>query len=247
MAWKLAILEDDAFQLKDLKETLSSIKEVEVVAWATGSSEFINLVEENRPDFIVTDINLNSDPSSGILVAHRLKLPVIFASGNNAAYLKDIESLKRDHDLLVDHITKPIREEDLIKTVHRFLQDLSLRKAASSVWLKIGEQREKLSISDIVYIGTDKKQGSASNNKVIYFRNRKPEILVDFSFVRMPQLGFDMSAFVQIHKSFIINKEHFISYDLHLKSIKVKVHSETASIEEIHLPVSDNYRSHLKV
>ena len=108
MKWKVAILEDDQYQLKDLKETLSSLKEVEVVAWSTGSIEFMSKVAESFPDVIIVDINLNGDPASGIQVAHRLKLPVIFASGNNAAYLKDIEILKRDHDLLVDHITKPI-------------------------------------------------------------------------------------------------------------------------------------------
>ena len=154
-----------------------------------------------------------------------------------------LKALLKTHcpEIKVDYLASSA--EDGRRAINSYNPDL--------VFLDIEMPREngfkKLSISDIVYIGTDKKQGSASNNKVIYFRNRKPEILVDFSFVRMPQLGFDMSAFVQIHKSFIINKEHFISYDLHLKSIKVKVLSETASIEEIHLPVSDNYRSHLKV
>jgi DNA-binding LytR/AlgR family response regulator len=245
MNWKVAILEDDPFQLKDLKETLSSVSNVEVVAWATGSVEFIIKLEESVPDFIITDINLNSDPSSGILVAHRLKLPVIFASGNNAAYLKDIESLKRENDLLVEHITKPIREEDLLKTVQRFIRDLSLRKSESNLWLKLGDNREKISISDIVYIGTDKNMGSESNNKVIYFANRKPEILVDFSFVRMAELGFDRTIFAQIHKSFVVNREHLSSYDLVQKTVKVSIVNAHGLSVEVLLPLSDNFRSQL--
>jgi DNA-binding LytR/AlgR family response regulator len=246
MKWKVAILEDDQYQLKDLKETLSSLKEVEVVAWSTGSIEFMSKVAESFPDVIIVDINLNGDPASGIQVAHRLKLPVIFASGNNAAYLKDIEILKRDHDLLVDHITKPIREEDLIKTVVRFLRDLSSRRSSDQIWLKLGEVKEKFDQAAIVYIGTDKNFGSESNNKVISFKDRNPGVLVDFSFVRMAEMGFDMTRFTQIHKSFIVNKDHLIAYDPVQKSIKVKACDETGNLKVVELPVSDNYSSLLR-
>ena len=246
MKWKVAILEDDPYQLKDLKETLSLIPELDVVAWATGSQEFLEKVQNVRPDLIIVDINLNSDPSSGILVAHRLKLPVIFASGNNAAYLKDIEALKRDQDLPVDHITKPIREVDLMKTVDSFLRDLNIRRSVSYVWLKLGEIREKVQLSDIVYIAADKSHGSESNNKLICFTQRKPEVLIDFSFVRMAEHGFDMSRFVQIHKSFVVNKEHLFSYDPQNKVVRVKVSVGSDQFKEVELPVSDNYRQHLK-
>jgi DNA-binding LytR/AlgR family response regulator len=246
MKWKVAILEDDIFQLKDLKETLTALPNIDVVSWSTGSLEFVSKVEESRPDMIIVDINLNGDPSSGILVAHRLRLPVLFASANNAAYLKDIESLKRDHDVLVDHITKPIREEDLIKTINRFVRDLTLRRSLSLIWLKLGESRQKIEQQDIVYIGTDKNFGSESNNKVIGFKNREKEVLIDFSFVKMHEMGFDMNLFMQIHKSFVVNRQHIQSYDSRLKIVKVYVFTKNGNIELTSLPVSDNYKDRLK-
>jgi DNA-binding LytR/AlgR family response regulator len=246
MEYKVAILEDDPYQLKDLKETLTGIPKLKVTCWATGSIDFIKCVEADLPDFIIVDINLNGDPSSGILVANRLKLPVIFASGNNAAYLKDIETLKRDHDLLVEHITKPIREYDLMKTVSQFMRDLELRRSKAHIWLKLGDMREKIDQTDIIYIGTDKSLGSESNNKVIYFKNRKPGVLIDFSFVKMAQTGFDISLFKQIHKSFIVNKEEIVSFDSHSKTVHLKIQNESGLITEISLPVSDNYKQHLR-
>ena len=246
MRWKVALLEDDQFQLKDLKETLSTIPEIEVVAWATNSSDFLTKITDLSINFIIADINLNNDSSSGMQVAHRLKLPVIFASGNNAAYLKDIESLKREHDLLVDHLTKPIREEDLIITVKRFIRDLSIKHSSNQIWLKLGEVREKMDQSDIVFLCTDKNHGALSNNKLIYFRNRKPVVLVDFSFKNMVQSGFDQGRFIQIHKSYYVNKEQILKHNKSNKLVTVEALDERGLTTEFNLPVSTNYRDSLR-
>jgi len=244
---KVALLEDNKDQLKNRKLNLEENGLAKVVVWSTNSSEFIEKVNSEKPDALLLDIDLGNDSMTGLDVAYKLKLPVLFVSGHNADKLKDIESLQREFDLPVAHITKPIIDKDFIKTATSFLKEVSDRLKASFVILDLkGNGKKKIPVANIVYLETETGGSGASNNKRIYFTDQKPETLIDFSFSKMESFGFDCKVFVQTHKSYRVNAEKIIIYNNN-HTVDVEVMNQNGKNEIKQIPVSDNYQKPIKI
>ena len=81
MKFKVAILEDSKLLLKDLKQNLEATGLVEVVAWASSSDEFFTKLNDCRPEAVLMDIDLAGESITGIDIANKLQLPVLFVSG----------------------------------------------------------------------------------------------------------------------------------------------------------------------
>jgi len=107
-----------------------------------------------------------------------------------------------------------------------------------------GRKCIECTIEEIVYIGTDKRRGSGSGNKVIYFTDRKPETLVDCSFEKLREFGFQDNQFLQTQKSFLVNVRFIDGSDV--KAIPVRFMDDKGEHVEKTLPVSKNYRSAIR-
>ena len=81
--WKVGLLEDNQALLKDLKSIVEQLDSIQVVCYATNSSDFIAKVESTQPQILLLDIDLVNDSMTGLDVAKLLKRPVIFVSGKN--------------------------------------------------------------------------------------------------------------------------------------------------------------------
>ncbi len=244
---KVALLEDNKDQLKDRKINLEENNLANVVIWSTNSSEFIEKVNSEKPDALLLDIDLGNDSMTGLDVAYKLKLPVMFVSGHNAKNLKDIESLQREFDFPVEHITKPFTEKDFIKTATRFLKEVNEQLNATFVYLDFKDSKKnKIAVDSIVYLESETGNSGASNNKRIFFTDRKPETLFDFSFSKMESQGFDSNLFVMPHRSFRVNIKKKICYNKNNHTIDVKVMNENGKEEIKHIPVSENYQNLIK-
>lgn len=242
MRTKVAILEDNKELLKELKQTLEETALVEVVAWATSSAEFLTKVEQTKPDALLLDIDLGGDSLSGLDIAHMLKLPVLFVSGKTVEFNHGIEDHNINSVVPVQHITKPITEEKLRKILPKFIREIEAQATKDFIYLDFaGSRRNKIAIETIVYLGTDKAGGSESNNKQIFFTNRKPEILINFSFSKMEECGFSKNKFIVIHKSFRVNVDKIERYKKS-HDIEVTVIGTNGKAEIKPLPVSENYR-----
>jgi len=243
---KVAILEDNKDQLKDRKMNLEENSLAKVIVWSTNSTDFIEKVNNEKPDALLLDIDLGNDSMTGLDVAYKLKLPVMFVSCHNAKNLKDIESLQREFDFPVEHITKPFTEKDFIKTATRFLKEVNESLKAAFVHLNFKDIRKiKIAVDTIVYLESETGNSGASNNKRIYFTDRKPETLTDFSFSKMAELGFDANLFVQTHKSFRLNISNHKGYNNN-HTISVEVMNELEKIELKQIPVSENYQKPIR-
>jgi DNA-binding LytR/AlgR family response regulator len=138
-----------------------------------------------------------------------------------------MEHLKRDAEICIDHITKPFNEEQFTKSFKRFLKEVELFSNQKYVYLDFNKsKRNKILIDDIVYLSSDKQNGSESNNKQIHFINRTSETLVDFSFSKMPEKGLPANQFVTIHKSFRVNKKYIMHYHTKSDEVEIKVYDK---------------------
>lgn len=244
---KAALLDDNKEQLLKNQQFLEKAGLVTVVTACVSAEAFLQEVKQSRPDILFLDLNLGDSYMTGMEVAYELQLPVLFASSNTAQYIKEIEKLKRDYSLCVDHITKPFNEEEFIKTTERFLKEVSFFAKEEHVYLDFGaSKRNKIALHSIVYLEADKAHGSQSNNKTIYFNHRKVEKLIDFSFTKMEEKGLFKSQFVTIHKSIRVNKQHIKLFDRKTEEIEVDVFHPSGKTEAKRLPVSENYIAEVK-
>jgi len=243
---KVAILEDNKDQLKDRKMNLEENGLAKVVVWSTNSNDFIEKVNNEKPDAMLLDIDLGNDSMTGLDVAYKLELPVMFVSSHNAKNLKEIEFLQREFDFPVEHITKPFTEKDFIKTATRFLKEVNEQLKSAFVCLDFKDTRKiKIAVDTIVYLESETGNSGASNNKRIYFTDRKPETLYDFSFSKMAELGFDTNLFVRTHKSFRLNISKHRGYNNN-HTISVEVMNDLGKMELKQIPVSENYQKPIK-
>lgn len=243
---KVAILEDNSHQLKERINDIRDSDLATIVAFATNSSEFLTKIESNPPDVLFLDIDLQGDSTSGIELAYQLKLPVLFLSGKNADYLKDIEKLKRDCDIPVDHMTKPILKDDFVLHARRFLEEVRQHLRRRSVSLRFkGSIVDSVPTDSIVYMESCEGDEGKSNNKRIYFNNRRPEILVDFSFSKMDSFGLDSAVFITTHQSYRVNVNK-LKLAADGEAVSVLVMDETEKSVSKTIPISPNYRSSTK-
>lgn len=243
---KVALLEDSIDQLKERLQTLEDSGIVDVILYSTNSTEFYKKIASNLPDALLLDIDLGNDSTTGLEIAYRLKLPVLFVSAHNAKNLKDIEVLKREFDFPVEHITKPFTEHDFIKTVTRFSKEVQLSLEEKFLYLDFTDsKRNKIEIDSIVYLESSTGKSGESNNKEIYFNNRKPETLIDFSFSKMEEKGFSKTKFLTCHKSYRVNAGKIFSY-LNSNELEVEILNKEGKPERIKIPVSENYQKDFK-
>lgn len=118
--YRIALLEDNTKQLGKLASYISQIPKVQLVLKSSSSDDFFEQLLTTSPEILVADLDLGNDSMSGMEVAAEIKLPVFFASINTADYIEDLEGLKRDAEICVDHITKPFNEEQFVKSFKRF-------------------------------------------------------------------------------------------------------------------------------
>lgn len=244
---RIAILEDNLKILDRMETFIQKLPFVEIVIKSKSSEDFFKQLETSYPDILITDLDLGNDSMTGMEVAQEIKIPVFFSSINTADYVMDMEKLKRDFDICVDHITKPFNENDFIKSLNRFLKEVQLFSNLQFVYLDFGKtKRNKILIDDIVYLSSEKQSGSESNNKQIHFINKKSESLIDFSFSKMEEKGLMKNQFVTIHKSLRVNKKYIKCYHSKTGKIELDIFDEVNKTKCHFLPVSENFQNVIK-
>lgn len=240
--YRIALLEDNTRQLEKLESYLIQIPPVEIVLKSKSSEHFFEQLKTIQPDILVADLDLGNDSMTGMEVAQEIKIPVFFASINTADYIEDIENLKRDAEICVDHITKPFSEEQFVKSFKRFVQEVGFFSPPQYVSLDFNKTRHRIPVDDIVYLCADKMAGSESNNKQIYFINRSSANLIDFSFSKMEEKGLLKSQFVTIHKSFRVNRKYIKCYHPKKESIEITLFDVQGKTKSDFIKVSENYQ-----
>jgi DNA-binding LytR/AlgR family response regulator len=242
---KVAILEDSPMLLKQLREDLLETGLVEVVAYAGNSEEFKRKLAD--AEAIILDIDLHGESITGIDLASHFKLPTLFISGKTRDYLSGIEAVNLQNEFPVEFVMKPANGDRLSKAVEKFVKRVLIEQDKKFVFLDFkGSRANKVDVGDIVYLCAEKERGSASNNKVIYFKSRKPETLVNFNLKDINKYGLSSECFIKTHGSYRVNLRAIHSYDSMTHQVKVRVINHEGIHTTQSLPVSENYRSTIR-
>ncbi len=243
---RAAILEDNPILLKDLVRDIQELDKLEVVINSTSTSVFCKEVDEKKPDCLIMDIDISGDSINGIDICNKFKLPTLFVSGKNSEYYRDIEELNLNSDSSIMHISKPVTMEKLGKILPKFIKSISLQRP-SRVKLRIQGQDEFIELQEIVCLTIHQEESSRkSNNKRIYFTNRQPEILKDFSFTNLKPYGFPEEDFIQIHRSSVVNKAYANLKNVEGSNLNVEGIKTSGKQGQITLTISEDHKNKLR-
>lgn len=115
---KVLIVDDSGFSRTTIKKALANIDNYEVVGEAVDGADGVEQYKTLQPDLIITDMempNLNGlEMIKKIRILNNDVKIVMVTSVTNKHLLQDVKKLK------TSIITKPFKEEDLLRAIKSF-------------------------------------------------------------------------------------------------------------------------------
>lgn len=227
---KVYIVEDDFFNLEDLKITLEKIEAI-VVGYSDDPFQVLIDTDKYKPDVILIDLHLNGK-LQGIDLAKKIKelhqTPIIFiTSEKREQVISSAGELKP-----IAYLTKPIRENDLrtaliLSKQKKFESNASEQlKENDDIYVKQGNNLVKVIIKDILYAFVDTK------NYCSIVTNTKTKYSIRISISKLKGI-LGTQDFVQTHRSYIVNMNCIRWITESDQSIQIHDHS---------IPISRGYK-----
>ena len=230
---KIGIIEDEMVIARTIESTLDELG-YECCGPASGYGEALELLETDKPDLVLLDINL-SGKKDGIDLAEKINLlyqiPFIFLTANSDMATIELAKKVKPHA----YIVKPFNKEELFAaieiafsnyTAQRNVADSpnsSIPPPAGSTFLKDGKRFHRVAYTDILYVESD------NNYTAVYLANAR-KLLMRSSFTDF-LATLPPSMFVRIHRSYAVNTSRLDSIDM-----------EDVTVGSIRVPLSKSYR-----
>jgi two-component system, LytTR family, response regulator LytT len=220
---KILIVEDELLITLEIKSILNELNHFDILQ-AKNYSEAIELIEKEKPDLALIDINL-SGKKTGIDIALHIKktspFPFIFLTSTS-------------DQTTIDTALKSVPAAYLIKPVNKISLYTSIELAFSSftkeemiindgIFIKDKEAFVKVMLDDILYF---KSAGNYvdvfTGNKTYLIRSTLSSLIDEF----LP------ANFIRIHKSFLINMKKTIGFN----------HENVTMVNSKNIPIGENYK-----
>lgn len=209
---KIYILEDEIITQELLRQTLESLK-FEICGMATDAETALEEIQALKPDIAIIDIRVEGN-KTGIWLGNQLTMPFIYLTA-----FSDSETIKKAIITKpINYLVKPFNTNDLyiavelaINTIQNTAQIIVKEKNKNSVIL---EERILFAKKDDQYL-------------TLYLKDSVKLIRSSISEF-MKQVN--STSFLQVHRSYIINKNHVTGFD------KKKI-----TIANNNIPISKTY------
>lgn len=234
---RIGIVEDEVIIADNLCQVLENLG-YEVIEPASNYAEGLAMLQNEKPDIVLLDVNLN-DKKDGIDLALKVKddfdIPFIFLTAN--ADTATIDRAKQTDPPA--YLLKPFNKDDLYASIEIAIFNFSKRKLVQkatiyspdeyvikdALFIKDGYCFHKAFFKDILYLESD-------NNYVMVHTTDK-QYLVRTSLQSYAE-HFDPKKFFRIHRSYVINLDHV-----------QMINSEIVMISKKELPIGKSYRDEL--
>lgn len=230
---KVLIVEDEAIIADSIFDTLEELG-YEVIEPANTFSEAIQLIESEKPDIAILDIQLGGK-KSGVDLAIRInqeyKFPFLFLSSNTDKIT--LEEAKNVQPFA--YLVKPFAKEELYTSIEVALYNFAKQAEQAldqenliihdALFIKANKAFVRLNFKDVVYLKSDHIYID------VYLNNGKKFSVRGSLNEYMNKLG---SMFFRTHRSFIVN----LDYLQEVKQTKVVVN-------ELEIPLGQNQKEEL--
>ena len=227
MKTKCVIIDDEPIAREIIREYISKLNELEVIAEFKKATEAISFINENKTDLLFLDINMPE--INGINFARSLSDPpaIIFTTAYRE-FAADGFELQA-----IDYLVKPIPFDRFLKAVNHYfkLHSKSAERASAEILekpeeafilLKDSKKTHKVLLSDIKYIESD------GDYIRFYLNSRK--LMVRGSLSSMEDT-LPPKLFLRIHNSYIINMKKINAITLY-----------SVEIDGTELPISRSHK-----
>lgn len=225
---KILIVEDESLVAMDMVDMLTRMG-YQLLPTAMGYTDAVNILDTERPDLVLVDINL-SGTRTGIELAQQLsekyKTPFIFITSHTDKATVSQAAATHPSGYLV----KPFDAEDLYTSIEVALVNSSATTrnpesgllVEDSVFIKTDKHFIKVKVQDILWL--------ESEHNYMFIVSEKGKFIVRTSFRDFLDT-IRSENFLQIHKSYVVNMQ------------KVDSFSQTdIVINGKELPLSRNYK-----
>jgi len=227
---KIGIVEDEMIIAEALSAMLQSIG-YEIPEPASNYHEAIELIENEKPDLVLLDINLSSHLSGIDLaktISEKYKLPYIFLTANTDAATVDLAKAVKP----MAYLAKPITKDQLYSAIEIAIHNFNMSKQTSpsspsndnTLFIKDGYTFRKIDYTEITHLESD------SNYVIVHLLNGSKLLSRSTMTTFLEQLP--STIFLRIHRSFAVNK-------FHIKSIHT---NEVLTLNKKTLPLGKNYK-----
>ena len=196
MQIKCVITDDEPTACEGLRRYVEKVDFLSLIAVCEDAMQLNTFLQTQQPDLLFLDIEMPY--LSGLELLASLAHPprVIITSAYEQYALKGYELD------VADYLLKPISFERFLKAVnkvHNLLQqEVQLEEATDFIFVRSDRQMHKVFLKDILIVE------GLENYVCIYTENSK--LLVRSTMKRMVEV-LPKEAFLQVHKSYLINQE----------------------------------------
>lgn len=224
---KCIAVDDEPFGLKLLKDNISKVPYLELVAECTNAFEAMAVLEKNKVDLIFIDIRMPGLTGLELISSLEQKPLVIFVTAYKQ-YALDGYDLN-----VVDYLVKPVALDRFIKACNRAkeLYDLKMmkhnapvQKPADYFFVNADYSQVKVMFNDITWM-----EGLRDYVKIYLKSTGKPLLIRSSLKAIEPELPSD--KFIRFHKSYLAN----------INSITA-IRKNSVFIGDLELPVGDTYK-----
>lgn len=226
---KVLIIEDELIHALNLTQMLEELGGYEVVGVLSEASLVKQKIDDEQPDILLVDIQING-PLNGLELAHLASgLPIIFTTQHSSEhYFRTALSIPNSAFLV-----KPFHKLTLQACIYHLLKDKTrvneyIKDIDSQFYIQMGTKKEIVRAEDIYWIE------SSRNYCTIQIENKQFTIKRSLSSL---QKALPSDLFMPIHKSFIVNKSR-------IKHVNTK--TSTIIVESFTLPIGRNYKKAFK-
>ncbi len=196
------IIVDDSKNIRtELKFLLSEFPELIVTGEATNVTQAIKLIEQQKPDVIFLDIQLQNETGFDLLEKTDVTSKIVFITAHDKYAIRAFEVNA------IDYLLKPIKKDRLRKAIERLMPE-NIDK---------DERHGKVMYDDVVYLMINRslKFIKVSSIKTIVAEGKysflqhdeKRKNLVSKTLLEWEEI-LPEKYFVRIHRSTIVNFEH---------------------------------------
>jgi DNA-binding LytR/AlgR family response regulator len=192
----ILLVEDDFLNRRYSKKIL--MENNYAVLEAKNANEALNILKKEAVTLAILDINLGENEQDGITLGKQIKkefsVPFIYLTAYETPEVIGMAVATSPYS----YLTKPFKNSDLIASVEIAIRQTSnLPKRKPFILVKDGEYNVELALEEIDYIESD-------GNYVLFYSGKKQYKLR--STIKKMVEELPTSAFVQIHRAYIVNR-----------------------------------------
>lgn len=213
----ILLVEDELIIAEDMTNILERIG-YNVIGVAIDFDEAIEILENQKPDLILLDINLSGN-RDGIQLAkeinRRFSVPFIFTTSYT-----DAATLERaKHVNPVNYLVKPFKKEQLYTAIE--IAIFNMAKKTDSIHQDDENYGEALIIKDALFIKDKFKYTKLTINDILWIKSEGNYLEINTTnkkeVIRATMSGFmdrlNRSNFFRTHKSYIVNLDYLSRFE----------------------------------